>query len=132
MKNLQIVKNMKYKQVKWMGFGVFCVFLMGCQEPTAFELKTANKILSLSVIYVNDITRTYQPVSTDYEQAEIQIKMPVVANSSLSQMRVNISVPASSIITPAFKSTMDLSKPYRFSVIAENGDERKYLLVAYY
>jgi hypothetical protein len=110
--------------------GIF-LLVLGCQTPTTFDLKTDNKILAMTVVYVNDITRTFSPVSTDYEQSEIQVKVPIVAGSSLSQMRVNISVPASATITPAFKSTMDFSKPYRFSVVAENGDERKYLLVVY-
>ncbi len=109
----------------------FCQLLFGCQKPQAFDLRTGNTIISLSVVYLKDPTLTYTPVSTDYAQSEIQVKVPLVAGSSLSQMRVNISVPASSVITPAFKSTMDLSKPYRFSVTAENGEERKYLLVVY-
>jgi hypothetical protein len=82
-------------------------------------------------VYVNDITRNYFPVSRDFTQSEIQVKVPAVAGSSLSQMRVTIFIPASSTITPAFKNTMDLSKPYRFTVTAENGDEQKYLLVVY-
>jgi hypothetical protein len=122
---------MSNKSIKFLVFIGFCQLWFGCQKPQTFDLKTANTILSLSVVYVNDITRTYLPVSTDYTQAEIQVKVPVVAGSPLSQMRVNISVPAASVITPAFKSTIDLSKPYRFSVTAENGDERKYLLVVY-
>jgi hypothetical protein len=122
---------MSNKFIKFLAFVGFCQLFLGCQEPLTFDLKTDNKILSFSVVYVNDITRTYLPVSTDYTQSEIQVKVPVVANSALSQMRVNISIPASSVITPAFKNTVDLSKPYRFSVTAENGDERKYLLVVY-
>ena len=123
---------MNSKFIKFLVIIGFCQLYLGCQTPETFELKTNNKILSLSVIYVNDKTQTiYQPVSTDYTQSEIQVKVPAVAGSALSQMRVNISIPASSVITPAFKSTMDLSKPYRFSVTAENGDERKYLLVVY-
>jgi hypothetical protein len=118
---------MNYKLCFW---GI-CLFFLGCQKPTTFDLKTDNKILSFSVVYVNDITKTYAPVSNDYAQTEIQVKVPVVTGSSLSQMRANITVPASATITPAFKSTMDFSKPYRFSVIAENGEERKYLLVVY-
>ena len=112
-------------------FFSICLAFLGCQKLTLFESKTDNRILSFSVVYVKDITKTYQPVSLDYSQSEIQVKVPVVAGSSLSQMRANISVPASATITPAFKSTMDFSKPYRFSVIAENGEERKYLLVVY-
>lgn len=107
------------------------VLNIGCQKPTTFDLKTDNKILSLTVVYVNDITKTYTPLSTDYTQSEIQVKVPVVSGSSLTRMRANIKVPASATVSPAFKSTMDLSKPYRFSVIAENGEERKYLLVVY-
>ena len=122
---------MNRKFIQLLIFIGFCQLFFGCQKPQVFDLKTDNKILSLSVVYVNDITRTYLPVSRDYAQSEIQVKVPPVAGSALSQMRVNISVPASSVITPAFKSTMDLSKPYRFSVTAENGDERKYLLVVY-
>jgi hypothetical protein len=122
---------MNHKFIQFLVFVGFCQLCLGCQKPQTFELKTNNTILSLSVVYINDITRTYLPVSTDYAQPEIQVKVPVVAGSALSQMRVNISVPASSIITPAFKSTIDLSKPYRFSVTAENGDERKYLLAVY-
>jgi hypothetical protein len=122
---------MSRKFIQFLAFVGFCQLFIGCQEPQTFELKTANTILSLSVVYVSDITRTYSPLSRDYTQSEIQVKVPAVAGSSLSQMRVNISVPASSVITPAFKSTMDLTKPYRFSVTAENGDEQKYLLVVY-
>jgi hypothetical protein len=122
---------MSNKFIKFLAFIGFCPLYLGCQEPQVFDLKTGNTILSFSVVYVNDITRTYLPVATDYTQSEIQVKVPVVAGSVLSQMRVNISVPASSVITPAFKNTMDLSKPYRFTVTAENGDERKYLLVVY-
>lgn len=111
--------------------GLFQLYL-SCQTPQTFDLRTDNKILSLSVMYLNDSTRTtHTPVSTDYKQSEIQVKVPIVKGTTLSQMRVTISVPASSTITPAFKSTMDLSKPYRFSVTAENGDEQKYLLVVY-
>ena len=117
--------------IKLVFFIGLCQCSFSCQTPQAFDLKTDNKILSMTLVYLGDITLTYTPVSTDYAQAEIQVKVPRVAGSSLSQMRVNISVPASSTITPAFKSTMDLSKPYRFSVTAENGDERKYLLVVY-
>jgi hypothetical protein len=122
---------MKSKFIKFLALIGFCQLYFGCQEPITFDLKTDNKILSFSVVYVNDITRTYLPVSRDYSQTEIQVKVPAVAGSALSQMRVNISVPASSVITPAFKNTMDLSKPYRFTVTAENGDEQKYLLVVY-
>lgn len=117
--------------IKFIFFIGLCQCCFSCQTPQVFDLKTDNKILSMTLVYLGDITLTYTPVSTDYAQAEIQVKVPRVAGSSLSQMRVNISVPASSTITPAFKSTMDLSKPYRFSVTAENGDERKYLLVVY-
>ena len=122
---------MRRKFIKFVFFIGLCQWCLGCQTPQVFDLKTDNKILSMTLVYVSDITRTYTPVSTDYAEAEVQVKVPPVAGSSLSQMRVNISVPASSTITPAFKSTMDLSKPYRFSVTAENGDERKYLLVVY-
>ncbi len=122
---------MNNKFIKFLAFLGFFQLFLGCQKPQTFDLRTGNTILSLSVVYVNDITRTFTPVSTDYTQSEIQVKVPVVTGSALSQMRVNISIPASSIITPAFKSTMDLSKPYRFSVTAENGEERKYLLVVY-
>jgi len=52
-------------------------------------------------------------------------------NASFSLMRVNIVVPTSAIIVPAFKGNTDLSKPYRFSVIAENGDKKDYLIVVY-
>jgi hypothetical protein len=120
------------KFIKFLALIGFCQLYFGCQTPETFELKTNNKILSLSVIYANDKTQTiYQPISRDYAQSEIQVKVPPVAGSALSQMRVNIFVPPSSVITPAFKSTMDLSKPYRFSVTAENGDEQKYVLVVY-
>jgi hypothetical protein len=122
---------MNGKFIKFVAFIGLCQLFLSCQKPQVFDLKTGNKILSLSVVYVNDITRTYLPVSNDYAQSEIQVKVPAVAGSTLSQMRVNISVPSSSIITPAFKSTMDLSKPYRFTVTAENGDEQKYVLVVY-
>ena len=122
---------MRNKFIKFVFFIGLSQCFLDCQTPQVFDLKTDNKILSMTLVYVGDITRTYTPVSTDYAQAEVQVKVPAVAGSSLSQMRVNISVPASSMITPAFKSTMDLSKPYRFSVTAENGDERKYLLVVY-
>jgi hypothetical protein len=122
---------MSNKFIKFVAFIGFCQLFLSCQKPQVFELKPFNTILSLSVVYVNDITRTYLPVSRDYTQSEIQVKVPFVAGSTLSQMRVNISVPSSSVITPAFKSTMDLSKPYRFTVTAENGDEQKYVLVVY-
>jgi hypothetical protein len=123
---------MSNKFIKFLAFIGFCQLFFGCQKPQDFELRTGNTILSLSVVYVNDKTQTiYSPVSQDYTQSEIQVKVPIVTGYTLSQMRVNISVPASSTITPAFKGTMDLSKPYRFSVTAENGDERKYLLAVY-
>lgn len=122
---------MSNKLIKFTAFIGFCQLFFGCQKPQAFELRTGNTILSLSVVYLKDVTLTYTPVSTDYTQSEIQVKVPPITGSALSQMRVNISIPASSVITPAFKSTVDLSKPYRFSVTAENGDERKYLLVVY-
>lgn len=109
-----------------------CLFFLGCQQLTTYDLKTDNKILSFSIVYVSDITKTYLPVSTDYGQGEIQVRVPITSAGSLSQMRANISIPASAKITPAFKSTMDFSKPHRFSVIAENGDERKYLLIVYH
>lgn len=122
---------MKIVYFKIIGCVSLFFLFAGCQKLTTYELKTVNTILSFSLVYVNDITKTYQPVSTDFSQGEIQVKVPTVAGSSLSQMRANITVPASATIIPAFKSTMDFSKPYRFSVIAENGEERKYLLVVY-
>jgi hypothetical protein len=108
-----------------------CMMFLSCQKLTTFEQLSFNEIVSLSLVYTNDITRTYRPISTDYSQTEIQVQVPAVPGSSLSNMRANIIVANSCTIVPAFKSTMDFSKPYRFSVIAENGEERKYLLVVY-
>jgi hypothetical protein len=120
------------KFIQFLFFVGFYQLCLGCQKPQEFDLRTNNTILSLSVVYKNDTTRnTYLPVSTDYTQSEIQVKAPIIANTKLSQMGVNISIPAGAVITPAFKNTMDFSKPYRFTVTAENGDERKYLLVVY-
>jgi hypothetical protein len=107
------------------------LLFMSCQKPQEFPLKSDNNVLFITMAYKADPSKDYYPVSSDLTTGEIQFKIPPVANASFSQMQVRITIPASAIIQPAFVGTMDLSKPYRFSVIAEDGQEKKYLLVVY-
>jgi len=63
--------------------------------------------------------------------SEIQFKVPTVPGATLKEMKVNITVPPSATISPAFSGKMAFTKPYRFSVVAENGAKRDYLLFVY-
>lgn len=103
----------------------------GCLEPLEFEQKSDNRLLSIVLSYDVDRTRIFNPVSSDLTQSEIQFRVPVVPNGNLSRMVVTVSIPASARIEPPFRGITDLSRPYRFSVIAENGEKKEYLLVAY-
>ncbi len=100
-------------------------------EPMEFEAKSDNRILAISIAYEVDRTRSYFPVTNDLNTGEIQFQVPVVPNGALSRMVVAISIPPSARIEPAFRGLTDLSRPYRFSVIAENGEVKEYLIVAY-
>lgn len=105
--------------------------LCGCQKEKIFPQSSNNSILSISIAYAKDPLKIYAPVSNDLVKGEIQFKIPSLQSASFSLMRVNIVVPSAAIITPAFKGNTDLSRPYRFSVIAENGDKKDYLIVVY-
>ena len=109
-----------------------CGLITGCLEPMEFEQKSDNRLLSISVTYDADRTRNFNPVSSDLTQSEIQFRVPVIPNGTLSRMIVFVTIPASARIEPAFSGITDLSRPYRFAVIAENGDRKEYLLVAYH
>ncbi len=114
--------------------GVFLGLLLlagGCLEPMEFEQKSDNRLLSIAVSYDVDRTRSFNPVSSDLTQSEIQFRVPVIPNGTLSRMVVSVTIPASARIEPPFSGITDLSRPYRFSVIAENGEKKEYLLVAY-
>lgn len=103
----------------------------GCQKEQVFPQSANNTILSISLAYAKDPLKIYPPIANDLVKGELQFKIPPLQNASFSLMRVNIVVPTSAIIIPAFKGITDLSKPYRFSVIAENGDKKDYLIVVY-
>ena len=122
------------KQVKYilLLLSMVMIWLTSCQKPEQFELRTNNTILSISLAYKSEPFTIYQPVLLNQEAGEIQFKIPRVQGAAFSSMKVFISVPASSVITPAFTGVTDLSKPYRFSVVAENGDKKDYLLVVYH
>lgn len=107
------------------------IWLTNCQKPEEFELRTNNNVLSISLAYKADPFMIYQPVLVNHEAGEIQFKIPGVQGASFNKMKVFISVPASAVISPAFTGETDLSKPYRFSVIAESGVKKDYLLVVY-
>jgi hypothetical protein len=105
--------------------------LFSCQKEKIFPQSANNTLLSISLAYAKDPLKIYAPVLLDQGKGEIQFKIPPVQDASFSLMRVNIVVPSAAIIVPAFKGNTDLSKPYRFSVIAENGDKKNYLIVVY-
>jgi hypothetical protein len=105
--------------------------LFGCQKEQVFPQSANNTLLSISLAYAKDPLKIYPPIANDLVKGELQFKIPPLQNASFSLMRVNIVVPTSAIIIPAFKGNTDLSKPYRFSVIAENGDKKDYLIVVY-
>jgi hypothetical protein len=107
------------------------LLLWACESPQQFALRGDNQIINLLVAYAAEPTRTYTPLINDYSSGEIQVRVPSISNASLTQMRVLITIPAGAVVTPAFKGNMDLSKPYRFSIIAENGDKKDYLLFVY-
>ncbi|MFZ1524446.1 MAG: hypothetical protein WAT22_06485 [Saprospiraceae bacterium] len=107
------------------------LLFFGCQKEQVFPQSTNNTILSISLAYAKEPLKIYAPVSNDLVKGEMQFKIPPLQDASFSQMRVNIVVPTSSVIVPAFKGNTDLSKPFRFSVFAENGDKKDYLLVVY-
>lgn len=115
-------------------FGIMVAAILalnGCQKEKIFPQSSNNTILSISLAYAKDPLKIYAPVSNDLVKGEIQFKIPPLQDASFSLMRVNIVVPTSSVIIPAFSGNTDLSKPYRFSVIAENGDKKDYLMVVY-
>jgi hypothetical protein len=115
-------------------FGIMVAAILvlnGCQKEKIFPQSSNNTILSISLAYAKDPLKIYAPVSNDLVKGEIQFKIPPLQDASFSLMRVNIVVPTSSVIIPAFRGNTDLSKPYRFSVIAENGDKKDYLMVVY-
>lgn len=105
--------------------------LNGCQKEKIFPQSSNNNILNISLAYAKDPLKIYAPISNDLVKGEIQFKIPPLQDASFSLMRVNIVVPTSSVIIPAFKGNTDLSKPYRFSVVAENGGKKDYLIVVY-
>lgn len=107
------------------------IWLTSCQKPEEFELRQNNNVLSISLAYKSDPFKIYQPVLFNQEAGEVQFKIPRVDGATFASMKVFISVPASAVITPAFTGVTDLSKPYRFSVIAESGAKKDYLLVVY-
>jgi hypothetical protein len=115
-------------------FGVWLplIFMVcGCQKEMIFPQSSNNNILGISLAYAREPLKIYPPVSNDFTKGEIQFKIPPLQDASFSQMRVNIVVPSAAIIVPAFRGNTDLSKPYRFSVVAENGDKKDYLMVVY-
>ncbi len=124
---------MNKKQYRYISFFALILLWQSCQKPQEFPLKTGNSVLAFTLIYANDPSKNYFPVSVtgDSAQGEIQFKIPVVANNSLTQMRPIVSVSTGAKVTPAFIGTMDFSKPYRFTVTAEDGQAKKYLLVVY-
>jgi hypothetical protein len=105
--------------------------LFACESPQYFILKSENQVLNFAVAYTAEPTKIYSPLILDNEKGEIQVRVPAVSNASLTSMRVFITIPAGAVASPPFKGTMDLSKPYRFSVIAENGDKKDYLVLVY-
>ena len=108
------------------------VTLYGCQKEQVFPQSSNNAILSMSLAYAKDPFKIYNPVSNDAAKGELQFKIPPLQDATFTQMKVNIVVPNAAVIVPAFKGTTNLSKPYRFSVIAENGDKKDYLVVVYH
>ncbi|HMP30899.1 MAG TPA: hypothetical protein PKD85_14935 [Saprospiraceae bacterium] len=110
---------------------MFLIWLTSCQKPEEFEPRNQNKILSISLAYKAEPFKIYQPVLINHDAGEIQFRVPRVQGTSFKEMKVFITIPTSAIITPAFTGITDLSAPYRFSVIAENGDKKDYLLVTY-
>jgi hypothetical protein len=124
---------MNNKQYHYIYYFAVILLWQSCQKPQEFPLKTGNSVLSFTLSYASDPTKNYFPVSItgDTSQGEIQFKIPVVANNSLTQMRPTITVSTGAIVTPAFIGNMDFSKPYRFTVTAEDGKAKKYLLVVY-
>jgi hypothetical protein len=124
---------MNKKQYHYISIFTLILLLQSCQKPQEFPLKTGNSVLSFTMSYANDLTKNYFPVSItgDSTQGEIQFKIPVVANNSLTQLRPTITVSTGAKVTPAFIGIMDFSKPYRFTVTAEDGQAKKYLLVVY-
>lgn len=117
--------------IRVLSFGMVVLCLFGCQKEQVFPQSSNNTILSLSLAYAKDPFKIYAPVLNDFAKGEVQFKIPPIQDGSFSQMRVNIVVPTSAVIVPPFKGNTDLSKPYRFSVIAENGDKKDYLMVVY-
>jgi hypothetical protein len=124
---------MNNKQYHYIPYFALILLWLSCQKPQDFPLKTGNNVLAFTLSYANDATKNYFPVSVveDSLQGEIQFKIPVVANNSLTQMRPTITVSTGAKVTPAFIGNMDFSKPYRFTVTSEDGQAKKYLLVVY-
>lgn len=121
--------------MKMRNLGILCVFtlitIIGCEKPTEFTHSDNNKIVSFTVAYAAQTSKSYSPVFSDFSKSEIQFKVPQVDGAKLTEMKVNITIPPSATISPAFSGKMDFSKPYRFSVIAENGSKMDYLLLVY-
>lgn len=126
----KIIYYCNHMNVQFLGLFTLCL-LFACESPQQFTLKSENQVLSFAVAYTAEPTKIFTPLILDNEKGEIQVRVPVVANASLTKMRVFITIPAGAVASPAFMGTMDLSKPYRFSVIAENGDKKDYLVLVY-
>lgn len=107
------------------------LLLSSCEQPQQFALKTENHIISFAVAYSAEPTKSYGPLIKNNETGEIQVRVPASPGASLTSMRAFVTVPAGAVVLPPFKGNMDLSKPYRFKVVAENGDEKSYLLLVY-
>ena len=129
---LKLQSNQMAGKIKCTGtwLVVFLLFY-GCQKEKVFPQSANNNVLSISLAYAKDPLKIYSPITNDLTKGEIQFKIPPLQDASFMLMRVNIVVPTASVIVPAFKGNTDLSKPYRFSVIAENGDKKDYLIVVY-
>lgn len=119
--------------MKKLGFIILVLIIafISCEKPTEFPLSENNQIVSFTVAYAAQAIRSYSPVFSDFSNSEIQFKVPSVNGATLTEMKVNITVPPSATISPAFSGKMDFSKPYRFSVIAESGAKKDYLLLVY-
>jgi hypothetical protein len=88
----------------------------------------------MSMAYAKESTLKFMPRYPMMQQkGELQFKIPPLQDAIIySDAGKYCRTYMHAVIVPAFKGNADLSKPYRFSVIAENGDKKDYLVVVYH
>ena len=106
------------------------IVIFGCAKEQSFTKSNKNIITYLELNYADTLLTPFKPID-EFTSEILRIEAKNVPKGRRSNMKINITIPSSAKIEPAFSGINDFSKPYIFYVIAENGDKRKYILDVY-